>query len=82
MSAESTSTPEPGRRRVLAWLAGLGAAISAGVTGGPALLAFLSPAFPLPARSSWVKLGETALLDIGVRCAAADFVRRVRRVLQ
>jgi len=66
MSSESEHAPEPGRRRLLAWLAGLGAAISAAITGGPAFLAFLSPAFPRPARSSWVKLGETALLDIGV----------------
>lgn len=66
MTPDETHAPEAARRRTLAWLAALGAAVSAAITGVPAFAAFLSPAFRRAPKSSWIKLGETALLDIGV----------------
>ena len=44
----------------------MGAMASAAVAGIPSLIAFVSPGFRRAAPAQWIKLGETALLDLGV----------------
>ena len=66
MPDAAPAPPTPERRRFLRWISAVGATVSAAVVGIPSFLAFLSPGFRRESPSRWVKLGETALLDIGV----------------
>jgi Rieske Fe-S protein len=68
------SPPSTGRRRFLAWLSGLGAAMSAALVGYPALRAFFWPSRSTPPTEHWVKVvDDVALLDIGTP-VRIDFV--------
>lgn len=64
--ASDSDSPTPDRRRFLRWISAVGATLSAAVAGVPSVLAFISPGFRRESPSNWIKLGETALLDIGV----------------
>lgn len=69
--------PSTTRRRFLRWLSGLGAAMSAGLVGYPALRAFFWPTSAAPGTEHWVKVvDDVALLDIGapVRIDFVEFV--------
>ena len=66
MHDAAPAPPTPERRRFLRWISAVGATVSAAVVGIPSFLAFISPGFRRESPSRWVKLGETALLDIGV----------------
>ena len=70
------SNSSPVRRRgFLRWLSAIGATVSAGLVGYPAVRAFLSPSRSRPRPENWVKVADdVALLDIGVPIRA-DFVQ-------
>lgn len=61
-----STTASPDRRRFLRWIAAIGSSVSAALVGVPSFLAFISPGFRRETKSAWVKLGDPALLDIGV----------------
>lgn len=66
--------PSSARRRFLRWMSGIGATISAGLVGYPALRAFLWPIRQSPPTDHWVKVvDDVALLDIGTP-VRIDFV--------
>ena len=71
------STAVADRRSVVKRLAGWSGGIIAGaLTVGPALRAFLSPAWRRPPRSDWVRLGEVALIEPGVP-VRVDFAENI-----
>jgi Rieske Fe-S protein len=53
------------RRAFFKWASALGAVIAGALAGVPVLSAFLAPAFKPVQKVSWVKVGESALFDIG-----------------
>jgi len=66
MSVPPEGPPSAARRRLLSWVAtasGVGAAV---LTAGPALRAFLFPAFKRPPPTQWFKLGELGGFSLGV----------------
>jgi len=66
--------PVPPRRRFFRVISGIGATLSAGLVGYPALRAFLWPIKPVSKAEHWVKVVEdVALLDIGTP-VRIDFV--------
>lgn len=76
--AGPADTQALGRRRFLARVSGIGAALSAAMVGLPVLRAFASPAMAHTPHDVWVKVADDiALLDVGTP-VRVNFVQTVQ----